>query len=303
MKLTPLSTLLLLSIVAFTTACTTAPSLQQIATFGDASASLAQHAGKGLTLTQTTTVDRKLHEVAIDASTLPSDDDFVGPIGADDLKARRALFDQFGEYGDGLHILAAADFQSDVEAASRKLDSSLRKLSKQVAKTGSPTLSNERIGILVAAINAIGGTYAEAKKRAALKQIIVDADDTIQAVVKLIRGEFGPDGVLAARTKTNLQTQLTVLNAAYNIDRERPGSTFQSRRTHLEQIRGMRRRITGLDGFYPAVDKAAMQVGEAHAALKDAVSQDEFSTERVVTQVRALVDRAKDVKSFYDAIN
>ena len=283
------------------------PSLTQISAFGTASASLADHSKKAYALVDSSTVDRKMYDVASDTKLGPTDSTFQGVFTgpqADALAIRLKLLGKLGDYADALNKLATADFRKDIDAASKDLDAALVGLSqtyKTVSGKASP-ISDQDFQLIAAAVDAIGTAIVEHKRREAIRMVILQADAAVQDTSKLLKEELGESSSLASFVHENLVYTGNALRLTYNKQRLAAETTFNSRYQMLVQIRQLDEASEASPGFFKNVSAGAGKVGEAHAVLKKAVTKNEFTSAEIAKNIGELVDYAKSVKAFYDSL-
>ena len=173
-------------------------SLTQISAFGKATASLADDAKKAFELIDSSTIDRKMYDVAANKSLAPKDVTFEGLFKESDsvkYQIRIAVLEKLGNYAKALDNLATADFRKDIDAASTDLYGSLSGLSatyKKVTDTDLP-LKDDQLKLIATAVDAIGTVIVETKRRDAIKTIIIQTDEAVQNAAKLLEVEFGKD--------------------------------------------------------------------------------------------------------------
>ncbi len=290
-------------------------SLSQIKQFGSASKTLGEHARSAFDLAAMASVDRHLYDVAADPSKGPTDATFKGLFTGDDgvhdgkvkaerLALRLRVLDQLSNYSSALQGLAEADFDKDIDAAAKDLNGSLiglRNTFKEASGDDLP-LTDDDIGIITTAVNAIGKAVAEAKRRVAIKTTITKADPAVQKATALIASDLGQKSDLASFVKEAISNSRGSVQQAYNLERERPNSTFDSRYSLLVRARQLYDAEADTPAFFAAVSKGAAAVGAAHSALSKAVEADEFSSAEVAKRLGELEVYVKSVRGFYTSI-
>jgi hypothetical protein len=289
------------------------PSLNQIRAFGSASTDLADNAREAFELVDRSTVDRRMYDIAADPQTGVTQTAFVSLFDkrdsatgekVDALKVRLQLLSQLGGYSKALEDLASADFQKGINDASKDLYGSLSGLSQTYKQATNLDLgiTQEQLGLFATAIASLGDAAAEKARRDALRTIIIASDPAVQKAAALIESELGKDSELARFASSNLENMQGSLQQAYNLQRTRPESTFQSRLAMLEEIRKLDRIVKGTPAFFEDVSAGARKLADAHAVLKKAVEAGKLDTAEVVTAIGELATRAKAAKSFREAL-
>lgn len=281
-------------------------SLTQISVFGKSAAALADDSKKAFALIDSSTIDRKMYDIASNKSLHAKDAAFDGFFETlqDDYGARIAVLEKLGDYAKALDDLATADFRKDIDAASTDLYGSLSGLSTTYKKATGRDLSfnDDQLKLIAAAVDAIGAAVVEAKRRDAIRTTIIEADGAVQDAAKLLETGFGKDSDLAKMVKQNLINVDGSFRTAYNIERQSPDSTFDERYAMLVKISKMYNAAKTSSTMFNHISAGAKKMGEAHAALKVAVVKNEFSSVEIAKQVGELVTYAKSVRSFYEKL-
>lgn len=290
-------------------------SLSQVKQFGAASSALGDHARKAFDLAATASTDRNIYDVAADPKKGPTDATFQGlftgdsgVLGGKDKAERLALrlrvLDQLASYSSALQRLAEADFDKEIDAAAKDLNGSLVGLRDSYRKASGSDLpiSDADLGIIATAVNAIGKAVVEAKRRAAIKTTIVKADPAVQKATGLIVADLGRESELASFVQQALSNSRGSVQQAYNLERERPGSTFEARHALLVRARQLYDAEIGTPPFFAAVSDGAAATGKAHAALRRAVEGDDFSSAEAARLIGELEAQVKSVQAFYKSI-
>lgn len=286
--------------------CASTPSLTQVAAFGDATKSLADNSKKAFSLIDSTTVQRKLYGLAIDPTLGPTDKYFEGLFVGDDkgLRARLDTLDALGAYSAALQSLATADFRKDVDASATALYGSIAGLNGDVKKlSGQSFVTDDRLKLIVTAVDAIGAVVVESKRRDAIKVIVIQADDGVQATSRLLANDFGTNSDIPKFVKQNLINTDGSIRQAYNVERSAKNSTFDLRLTRLQQIQVAYDAEQQSDALFNSISLGAKKVGETHAALKQAVMSDQFSSSDLAVLIGELVNYAQSVQAFYGSFS
>jgi len=290
-------------------------SLTQVKQFGSASKALGEYARSAFDLAATASVDRHLYDVAADPNKGPTDATFEGlftgdggvPGGkekAERLALRLRVLDQLSNYSSALQQLAEADFDKDIDEAAKDLNGALiglRDTFKEASGSDLP-LTDDDVGIIATAVNAIGKAVAEAKRRTAIKTTITKADPAVQSATELIASDLGQDSELASFVKQAISNSRGSLQQVYNLERVRSKSTFDSRYSLLVRARELYGAEVNTPAFFAAVSRGAAAVGKAHSALRKAVEADDFSSDEVAKRLGELEVYVKSVRGFYDSI-
>jgi hypothetical protein len=298
--------MLMVCLLLTCTGCST-PSLSQIKQFGSASSSLGEQARKAFDLAATASVDRKIYDVAADSTKGPTDDTFQGIFSGDkaeSLALRLRVLDALANYSGALQKLAEADLATGIDTASKDLNGSLIALraTYQKASGKSLPLTDADIGIISTAIDAIGKAVVEAKRRSAIKTIIITSDGAVQKAAELITSDLGSNSDLASFVKETVSNSRGSVQQAYNSERGKSSSTFESRYTMLLRARQLYDTEMGTPAFFTSVSKGADSAAKAHNALLTAVKDNKFSSQEVAVFIGDLQNYVKSVEAFYNSL-
>lgn len=268
-----------------------------IKAFSIASEELAAHAMRGYEVLNETTVQRKIAEVAADPEQLPNEDTFVGLLeGKKSLAIRMKALTYLRDYSAALGNLSTADARGDIDEASKELYGALVGLKDTFKEeTGKDVgIGDDDLAIIGTAIDAIGTVIAEAKRRGAIKTIVIKADPAVQNVSKLLRDEIPTFGEFV---RSNLSTIETEMIKSYQG--RAAGLTFDRRLAYLQRIRKQHQIVRETESFFKDIGTAAGMLGTSHAALRMAVEKNKFTTSELIKQIGELVDFTKSLRKFY----
>jgi hypothetical protein len=290
-------------------------SLSQVKQFGSASSSLGEHARKAFDLAATASVDRNIYDVAADPNKGPTDSTFqglfTGDVGvpggkekAERLGLRLHALNALSNYSNALQQLAEANFATDIDTASKDLNGSLVALRSTYQKASGKDLplTDADIGIVAMAVDAIGKAVVEAKRRAAIKTIIIKCDPAVQTTAKLITSDLGRDSELASFVTQALSNSRGSVQQAYNSERLRPTSTFDSRYAMLLRARQLYDAEMGTPAFFASVSEGATAAAKAHQTLRTAVEANKFSSQEAAKLIGELQNYVKSVEAFYNSL-
>src|SRR5690606_9309588 len=125
----------------------------------------------------------------------------------------------------------------------------------------------------------------ETKRRAAIKTTVTKVDPAVQTATELIASDLGRESELAHFVKEAISNSRGSIQQAYNLERVRPHSTFDSRYSLLVRARELYDAEVNTPAFFAAVSKGAAAVGTAHSALSKAVKADDFSSAEVAKRI------------------
>ena len=271
-----------------------------IKAFSLASEDLATQAIRGYELLNETTVQRKIAEVAADPGQVPDESTFVGLLeGKESLAIRMMALEYLRAYSAALGDLSAADVRTDIDEASKDLYGALIGLRDAFKEeTGKDVgIEDEDLATIATAVDAIGTVIAEAKRRTAIKTIVIKADPAVQNVSKLLRDEIP---IFGEFVKANLSTIETEMIKSYQ--KRAKNLTFDQRIKHIQRIRKQHEIARDSENFFKGLGIAADMLGKSHAALRAAVEKNKFTTPELIEQIGELVDFAKSLREFYKGL-
>ncbi len=269
--------------------------LNHVGAFSQASADLAKNAAVVYEDVNEITIKRRIFNIAA-TSESPSDDTFDKLIDDANLAVRISLLRNVENYSQALGNLASADFRKDIDSASKDLYGALAGLqTTYTATTKRPLpISNDTFSIIATAVDAIGTAIAENKRREALKTIIIQADPSIQTSMKLVSGEMP---ILKDFFLANLDTIWTEKVKAYQ--KEVSKLTFDQRIERLQDIRKAQELTINGSKVFDDLSRASKKIADAHSALRGAVINNQFTTEKLVEEIKTVVELSKSIKDFH----
>ena len=290
-------------------------SLTQVRQFGLTSSSLGEQALKAFDLAAAASVDRNLYDVAGDPQKGPTDATFQGLFAEDGgvqnggekakrLALRLRVLNQLANYSKALQQLAEADFANDIDRAAKDLNGSLiglRNTFKEASGSDLP-ITDADIGIIATAVNAIGKTIVESKRHAAIKTAVTKADPAVQKATVLIASDLGRNSELANFVKEAISNSRGSVQQAYNLERTRPNSTFETRYSLLLRAHQLYHAEADTPAFFAAVSGGASAAGKAHTALRKAVEANTFSSAELAKRIGELEVYVQSMQDFYKSI-
>ncbi|MCL5421130.1 MAG: hypothetical protein M1461_01470 [Nitrospirae bacterium] len=294
-------------VILLMSGCGTTASLTQISAFCAGTSSLADDSKRAFELVDSSTINRKMYDLAANPSLGPTDTTFEGIFDGpnfEKLRLRIAVLEKLGSYAKALEKLATADFRKEVDAASTDLYGSLSSLGSNYKKATNKELplQDAQLKLIAAAVDAIGTAVVETKRRDAIKTVIIQADDAVQVAANLLTVDLGKDSELSRLVHENLSNTDGSLRTAYNSQRTSANSTFNIRYEMLVKIKQIHDAAETSPILFDSISAGSKKLAETHASLKSAVTKDQFSSPEIARQVGELVEYAKSIRSFYEKI-
>ncbi len=279
------------------TGCAT--SLNHVGAFSQASADLAKRAAEAYNKVNDTTIERRIASIAADPNTSPGAETFDKLIASSDLAVRLSLLKGIEKYASALGELASADFRKKIDTAAKDLYGALGELQETYASaTGSSLpLSNESLAIISTAVDAIGTSIAESKRRSALKTVVIQSDPSVQKALSLAGNEL-PE--FQEYVWANLNTVETEMLEAY--EKEAADISYDERVERLRKIYAFHETKAATAQVLVDLGIAGKKIGLAHAALVKAVERDKFTSPDLVKQIKEVVSLAQSFKEYYDKL-
>lgn len=272
--------------------------LNHIGAFSQASADLAKCAADAYNDVNETTIERRIFDIAATEES-PDDTIFDKILDDQNLSVRISLLKGVENYSKALGKLASADFRKDIDIATKDLYGSLDGLQNTYATATKKSLpfSKDNFALIATAIDAIGTGMAENKRREALKTVVIQADLSIQESMRLVSEELP---MLKEFLSANLDTIWTEKVKAYQ--KEVHALSFDQRVTKLRDIRKARELSTDSSILIDKLSAAGTKISKAHAVLREAVSNDKFTSEELVAEIKSAVETSKAIKEFHDKL-
>ena len=284
-------------LVLSSSGCTTP--LNHIGAFSKATADLSKQAASAYEKVNETTIERRINGIAAEVGTSPDDDTFNKLIGGTNLEVRVALLRGIEKYADALGDLASADFRKDIDAATKDLYGALGNLQKSymAATKSQAPLTNDNLAIIATAVDAIGTTIVEERRRDALRTVVIQANPTIQKSMELFKKELP---MLKELIMLNLDTIYTEKVKAYQ--KEGKNVNFEKRVGMLREIRSSYDQMEASKILIENLSIAATRISDAHNILYVTVEKNEFTSKELVNEIKKMAELAKTIKEFNEEL-
>lgn len=207
-------------------------------------------------------------------------------------KANNAL----GGYADALALLAKSGSSEEIDLAASKLFGSLHDFNEQfksLSNTENNLVKDETSASIGKVIAALGGAYAAQKRGEAIKEIVIQADPSVQTICDVIIKEF-MKGAIETRLFTIKHTELSGYIIDYNA--KVATASFADKRKWLEEIYGKYRDMQASSAVVSQAIKAINTIKKTHTTLKNDLQKDQFSSAELVRAIGSL----KTMQSHYD---
>jgi hypothetical protein len=243
----------------------------------------------------TSTLERKLAEVAANAPELPVDETFEPILSGRNLTARMGLLRSLGTYAKGLRELNNASTRPRIDRAAKSLEKSLREVNRGLADSGlaETGIAQADLALLTIAVRRLGAGISEIRRRQAIHTAVKVADPAIHKAAALLSEELPLFGDLV---EANLAAVETELLAAYRT--EAATLSFPDRMERLREIYRQRILRTEAKAFFATVGRAAGRLGEAHAAQKMAFDLDDLDLPALSAALTELEQAEADIQAF-----
>lgn len=286
----------------FLVGCTSVNPTEQIGAFAEATKVYSTQAAAAYQDINNVTIERRvadlstMNDPAMVGSSLEDDQTFEPFIEGADLGIRLQLLQALGNYAQGLGELASADFKKDIDTAAQQLGGAFKRLSDTVAAvdTSSTPISDAEAGAITAIVSAFGNAIAEQKRRDAIKEVVIKFNPVVQDAARILsKGEWSSLGDIAG-INYNILYALDVM--AYKAEQTKLSNA--QRRQRLADIARRYSIKQGTKPLFAALVKSAVEVGDAHQTLYDAVSNNQFSSEEFASQIAELSSLVQSLSAF-----
>ena len=295
--------LILLSLLL--NACAT-PSANHISAFSSAGSRLTHITQQVLNTVNTTTVDRKLYQIA----TLPEEK--VKTLSAEDFEKVRGIYldkeknpvlkalTALHNYIEALGSLSSADYRSQVDDASEKLYGSLQKMSGVYTDMTNKTLAygDKEYAAIAALFDGIGIAIIEAQRRKAIKEIIVSSNPNIILICDAIANNIGNDLDLV---KINMDRVIRERIEAYKKGQK--DYPLARRVRILRKIGEYSTDLEKLPQLFQDAKTATEKLKQAHQILTDAVLLDQFTSAKMAQSIGDLRNYGDHMKKHYKILS
>lgn len=306
------------SIMAFLSACQTIP-LSQVSQFGTATITLGESARKTLDLANKASIDRNLYDIASNPGNGPTNAMYEGLFSGQsgspegDIKAKRlrlrlSALQSLMSYGKALKALAETDLTDDLNEAATELNGSLVDLRKTYNKATGKDLpvTDGDIAIISTAVNAIGKAVVEDNRQNAIRVILDKTDPSISLLTKVISEDFGRGTDISQYVSESLSNVRGSIQTAYNIERIKPGTSFDTRIDMLDKARQVYNVEQGIPELFDDLSEGIKSVSEAHTALALAAKDKEhklIEEGKAASAIGKIASYANSVYSFYKSLD
>jgi len=275
------------------TACASTPT-GQIQAFGVAAADVTSKIDTVITDYNQTNIDNQLAKMAQRNKKYTASD--LDPIKyiliRDADKKSFALYqanNALGAYASSLTELAAAGSREQMARASLKLNKSLKSMNKNykiIKETSDDILSDENNAEISRVIAEISSFYAENKRAKALKKIIINSDNQIQLIGKIINEQL-LKSALESRIYTMRGTVLAGYFADYNKTTDK--KSFASRKKSLDFIYRQYIEMQATGATILQAQDAITSVMNAHAVMKSELEKDQYTSKKIFKSIGEIV--------------
>ena len=277
-------------------------SATHVKNFSDASSSLTAHTQTVLDAVDSSTIERKLHELA----TLPPDR--VKALSLEDLAYVKGVYanknklpvfraiSTLKKYTNALGNLSTADFRKDIDSAAEDLYGAMTSMQKEYKEitTKDLGLKDETFAIIATAVDAIGTVIVEKKRADAIKKIVTENNEHIAVFCDVIH-----DNVAANVDLVKINTNRIVREKIEAYKKQADKMVLESKLVELRKIHTAVNNYNNIDLLYKDAQKSPMLVKKAHQALYDAVQKDKFTTENIVKTIGEMNEFKSHLESFY----
>ena len=263
----------------------TTPQRAAVRSFSGATAALGEVTGREFVEMRDSTIAMNRQLLA-----LPGDHSvktLEGQFTVEAVTVRVKATETIRTYGELLQALVDDTQERELQTAADNFAASVRGLPKV-----NRALKEEQIAALGKLVQAVGGLIVEAKKKAAIKQIVPDASAQIDVLCDLLAADFDADQPkLAAQYLLVANRLSTAADTAIKKGTDATGRADAAAAYELAETSRSR-----LDTLVKTASEAVTQLKAANRALADAVSSDQVTREDIlnyVTTVQTLVETAK----------
>lgn len=301
--------LFILVLLLFTNGCSNQQSATHVKNFSLATTELSEETIKVFELTNSTTIDRKIQEIALytgdDLATLSNKTiDNIKGIIPEDSKSLTSIkgLNALKSYSIALGDLSSADFKSDIDKASNELYASMNSLEgtyKELTKKDLG-IKDEDFALFATLIDSIGTVVVEANRRKAIKEIVIKMDPFVNIICDEISNNIGANKDLV---QLNLSTIYTEKIIAYKEDVQNGKLTDLDKKIdRIKELRSYSHNLKQSNTVFEDMKKAVNKVKKGHNILEQSVKQDKFTTPELSKEIGDLVSYSNEMKNYYKGL-
>jgi len=301
--------LAIFTLLLFTSGCISHQSATHVKAFSLATTELSDQTIQIFELTDNSTIDRKIVEVALltgndlDKLNQKRIDEIKG-ILSNDKKAATSIkaLNALKSYAKAIGDLSSADFKGDIDKASTELYGSLSSLEGTYKELTDKELGikKEDFALFATLIDAIGTTIVEVKRRKAIKEIVVKTDPFVSRVCDEISNNIG---IKKDIIRLNLSTVYSENIESYKKDiKSGEVINLEQKIRRIKELMYYSRVYHQSETIFEDIKKAVGKVKKAHNTLYKSVKKDKFTTPELAKEIGDLVSYSKEMRKFYEAL-
>lgn len=297
------------SLFLFMSGCIANQSATHVKAFSLATTELSDQTIQLFELTDKSTIDRKIIEVALlsgsDLDKLNQEDiDKIKGIFSGHKKTAASIkaLNALKSYAKALGDLSAADFKGDIDKASTELYGSLTSLNGTYRELAGKELGikEEDFALFATLIDAIGTTIVEVKRRKAIKEIVIKTESFVSTACDEISKKIGLNKDLI---RVNLGTIYSEKIEAYKKDvKDGKVTTLDQKIERIKDLMVYSRICRQSETIFSDVKQAVGMVKKSHNTLYRAVKSNKFTTAELAKEIGDLVSYSKALKKYYETL-
>ncbi|MBE1274288.1 hypothetical protein [Enterovibrio baiacu] len=292
--------IVLLPVAVFTLfGCSSAPSLDAYSSFATTTESVSSDMTAYFSEFSTVSVEHQLHSVAATyqgAQAAKLEPETITLISSpfEDRKRANALTlyksaDALRKYAASLNSLANAVNEDDIKLASSQMLWSIKGMSEQYSEyTGKSLGDYEKYGSEVTAfISTLGTSYLNREKDKALREIIIQADESVSLLIGEMVSALENGGVVVLYRIAN-ESEINDMVLNYRKVAKDPDTSYQMRRDLVTSIYQKSKEMDAFEARSLVTINALKEIKSTHNTMATAFAEDDINKDTIMNAVGQL---------------
>lgn len=216
-----------------------------------------------------------------------------------DVETRTQILNGLTQYAETLAYVSGDQPLADVDTQAQAVGKSLQSLSQNdtiapLAK--SAHVSGMELNAFTTALDALGRTLVEQKRRKELPSILKQMKEPIDRICKLLQDDIGDPQHSGLRNELS-NNYKTLIHKQEAFIKDNPNLSPTERRAAIEELPKLAKAMNAADGTLAATQDALGQLAKTHDVLVDTASAKDAPLFK--TRLAELVQTAQQLDNFY----
>ena len=278
---------------------------QSVTHFSLATLRLGDDVNEGLDYVNTTFADyykRKVVSGDVSSSfytlfTENPDTFFQEAINDETLKKKIALINHLQDYAQELLTLSTTNFKGDIDEATTNFRGSIKGLVDRynsIPGTNAIEIPENELTLFSDLVGLIGERIVERKRRKAIKQAVLTADEAVEITTTLLQSSLG---------EHSFAVKTLLLDSRYELieeyKRTQSHLPIQDREALFKNIHDIHEEYVQVDDFFRNIEKNCKKVGETHKELKKITQQKKWNSAKMNELLADLTLLNQSIETFF----